>query len=479
MSTEYNVYTSPLVERFATREMAEIWSAQKKFSTWRRCWLALAEAEKELGLPITDEQIAELRAHLDDIDFAKAEAYEARTRHDVMAHIHALGEIAPTAKPIIHLGATSCYVGDNTDLILIRESLELVLAKAVATLARLKAFAREYRALPTLGFTHYQPAQLVTVGKRACLWAQDLVFDIEDLEALIARIKCRGVKGTTGTQASFLELFEGDHEKVRKLDQLVAEKLGFSASYPVTGQTYPRKVDTHVLQTLARLGESIHKWATDMRLLQNLKEIEEPFEKEQVGSSAMAYKRNPMRCERACALGRFLMAAPLHGQFTAATQWFERTLDDSAIRRLSLPEAFLAADGCINLYLNVMERPAVYPKVIEKRVWAELPFMATENIIMAGVKRGGDRQELHEAIRTHSHAAAAQVKEHGKDNDLLERLAQDPVIGMSMEEIRATLDVNKYIGRSPEQVDEFVAEFIDPILSRHADVPAVQSQVRV
>lgn len=479
MTENHDLYRSPLVERFATREMAAIWSAQKKFSTWRRCWLALAEAEQQLGLPITDEQIQELREHLEDIDFEKARDYESKTRHDVMAHIHALGDVAPKAKPIIHLGATSCYVGDNTDLILIRESLELLLGRAVATLQRLRDFALEYRELATLGFTHYQPAQLVTVGKRACLWAQDLVMDIEDIEASIQRLRCRGVKGTTGTQASFLELFEGDHEKVRKLDQLVAEKLGFSSSYAVTGQTYTRKVDTHVLQTLARLGESVHKWATDMRLLQNLKEIEEPFESTQVGSSAMAYKRNPMRCERACALARFLMTMPLHSQFTTATQWFERTLDDSAIRRLSLPEAFLAADGCINLYLNVMERPAVYPKVIEKRVWSELPFMATENIIMAGVKRGGDRQELHEVIRTHSHAAAAQVKEHGKENDLLERLAGDPAIGMSLEEIKSTLDLRKFIGRAPEQVTEFITAEVDPVLARNASRAVATSDVRV
>ncbi|MBI1317957.1 MAG: adenylosuccinate lyase [Candidatus Hydrogenedens sp.] len=479
MGAEHDVYISPLVERFATRDMAEVWGAQRKFSTWRRCWLALAEAEQELGLDITDEQIAEIRDHLQDIDFDKAAAYENQTRHDVMAHIHALGDIAPKAKPIIHLGATSCYVGDNTDLILIRESLEMLLAKAVSTLSRLKAFALEYADMPALGFTHYQPAQLVTVGKRACLWAQDLAMDVEDLADAIARLRCRGVKGTTGTQASFLALFDGDHDKVRKLDQLVAEKLGFPQSYGVTGQTYPRKVDTHVLQVLARLCESIHKWATDMRLLQNLKEIEEPFESTQVGSSAMAYKRNPMRCERACALARFVMVAPLHSQFTTATQWFERTLDDSAIRRLSLPEAFLAADGALNLYLNVMERPAVYPKVIEKRVWSELPFMATENIIMEGVKRGGDRQELHEVIRTHSHAAAAEVKQHGRENDLLERLAGDPAIGMSLDEIKATLDVRKFVGRAPEQVAEFIAAEVDPLLAAHAGLVGAQSDVRV
>ncbi|HIJ64662.1 MAG TPA: adenylosuccinate lyase, partial [Candidatus Hydrogenedentes bacterium] len=410
MTTEY---VSPLVERFATKEMVQLWSPQRKFATWRRCWLALAEAEQELGLPITDEQLDEMRTHIDDIDFEAARKFEHETRHDVMAHIHAFGLVAPKARPIIHLGATSCYVGDNTDLVLIREALELILTKAVNVLAKLAAFADQWKHLPTLGYTHYQPAQVVTVGKRACLWAQDMLLDIEDLEATLARLRCRGVKGTTGTQASFLELFEGDHEKVRHLDMLVALKLGFDSSYPVTGQTYPRKVDTHVLRVLAAIGESVHKFATDMRLLQNLKEIEEPFGKRQVGSSAMAYKRNPMRCERACALARFLMVVPLHSEFTAAVQWFERTLDDSAIRRLSLPEAFLACDGILNLYLNVMEAPAVYPKVIEKHLRAELPFMATENIIMACVKRGGDRQELHEIIRKHAQAAATRVKQEG------------------------------------------------------------------
>jgi len=472
-------YTSPLVERFATAEMTQLWSAQKKFSTWRRCWIALAEAEQALGLPITDEQLAEMRAQVDNIDFAKAAAYERETRHDVMAHIHAFGEVAPTAKPIIHLGATSCYVGDNTDLLLIREGLDIILGKAVAVLARLRNFALEYKDLATLGFTHYQPAQVVTVGKRACLWAQDLLLDIEDLERERARLRCRGVKGTTGTQASFMELFEGDSEKVRKLDQLVAEKLGFEASYPVTGQTYPRKVDTHVLRVLAGVGESAHKFATDLRLLQNLKEVEEPFEAKQVGSSAMAYKRNPMRCERICALARFLMVQPLHGQFTTAVQWFERTLDDSAIRRLSLPEAFLAADAILNLYLNVMENPKVYPKVIEKRLMAELPFMATENIIMAGVKRGGDRQDLHEAVRHHSHLAAAQVKEEGGENDLLDRLAADPVIGMGREEIDQVLDLRKFVGRAPQQVEEFIETELNPVLSRHQESGAIASDVRV
>ncbi len=472
-------YTSSLTERVATKEMSRIWGAQKKFSTWRRCWVALAEAEQELGLEISDAQIAEMRAHVDDIDFEKAAAYERQTRHDVMAHIHTFAEVAPLAKPIIHLGATSCYVGDNTDLILMRESLELLLSKAVNVLSRLKDFALKYKDLATLGYTHYQPAQTVTVGKRACLWAQDLLFDVLDIEDMLQRLRCRGVKGTTGTQASFMALFNNDSDKVRALDALVAKKLGFASSYPVTGQTYPRKVDTQVLRVLAGIGESIHKWGTDMRLLQNLKEIEEPFEKEQVGSSAMAYKRNPMRCERACALGRFLMVSPLHGGFTTATQWLERTLDDSAIRRISLPEAFLAADGALNLYLNVMENPAVYPKVIEKHLWAELPFMATENIIMAGVKRGGDRQELHEVIRTHSHAAAAQVKMEGKENDLLERLANDPVVAMSREEIDGILDLREFIGRAPEQTVEFMAEEISPVLERNRARLGVQSDVRV
>jgi len=474
-----DVYVTPLVERFATKEMATLWGAQRKFSTWRKCWVALAEAEKELGLPITDEQIAELRAHTDDIDFAKAEAYERKLRHDVMAHVHAYGDVAPKAKAIIHLGATSCYVGDNTDLILMREGLHIILAKAVNVLARLKAFALEYKDLATLGFTHYQPAQLVTVGKRATLWAQDLLFDVESIEVVMARLRCRGVKGTTGTQASFLELLDGDHAKVRKLDDLVAKKLGFTNSYPVTGQTYSRKVDTQVLQVLAGLGESVHKFGSDIRLLQNLKEIEEPFETDQIGSSAMAYKRNPMRSERACAIARYLMTAPLHSLFTAGTQWFERTLDDSAIRRISLPEAFLAADAILNLYLNIMERPAVYPKIIERRVRAELPFMATENILMACVKKGGDRQALHEVIRKHSQAAAAVVKQEGGDNDLLDRLAGDKAIGMSRAEIDQTLDLRAFVGRAPEQTVEFCAEFLDPVLKRHKDKLGLGSDVRV
>ncbi len=476
MTTEY---VTPLVERFATREMARLWSAQKKFTTWRRCWIALAEAEKELGLPITDAQLEEMRAHRDDIDFDTARRFERETRHDVMAHIHAFGEVAPNARPIIHLGATSCFVGDNTDMILIREALRIVLGKAVNVLSRLGEFAGKWKDLPMLGYTHYQPAQLVTLGKRACLWAQDVLMDIEDLDLLLRRLRCRGTKGTTGTQASFLALFEGDAEKVRRLDELVAQKLGFDGLYPVTGQTYPRKVDTRVLRVLAGIGESVHKFGTDMRLLQNLKEVEEPFAAKQVGSSAMAYKRNPMRCERACALARFLMVAPLHSEFTTAVQWFERTLDDSAIRRLSLPEAFLAADAVLNLYLNIMENPVVYPKVIEKHIRVELPFMATENILMACVKRGGDRQKVHEAIRRHAQAAARQVKEHGGENDLLERLAGDDTIGMTKSEIEAGLDPHRFVGRAPEQVEHFIADHIDPALEKYRDYLGLVSDVQV
>ncbi len=474
-----DVYLSPLVERFATSGMKALWSAQKKFSTWRRCWVALAEAEQELGLDISDAQLDALRAHIEDIDFEKAAAYEKEMRHDVMAHIHAYGDAAPEARAIIHLGATSCYVGDNTDLILMREGLELILDKVAATLNRLKAFSREYKDLATLGFTHYQPAQLVTVGKRACLWAQDLLLDGIAVEQALATLRCRGVKGTTGTQASFLALFNGDVDKVRELDQRVAAKLGFDASFIITGQTYPRKVDTQILNALAGIGESAHKFGTDMRLLQNRKEVEEPFETSQVGSSAMPYKRNPMRCERICALSRFLMTAPLHGAFTTATQWFERTLDDSAIRRLSVPEAFLAADAILNLYLNVMERPRVYPKVIEKHLWEELPFMASENILMHCVQRGGDRQALHEVIRRHAQTAGMRVKEEGADNDLIARLASEPAIAMSRDEIEALLDVRQFVGRAPQQVEDFITAEMDPFLERHAHRLDAMSDVQV
>jgi adenylosuccinate lyase len=458
--------------------MARLWSAEKKFSTWRRCWIALAEAEQALGLDITDEQIAEMKAHVNDIDFEAAQRYEKELRHDVMAHIHTYGEVAPKAKAIIHLGATSCFVGDNTDLVLLREGLELLLTKAVAVLGRLADFAEKWKDQPALGFTHYQPAQVVTVGKRACLWTQDLLMDIEALEGILKDLRCRGVKGTTGTQASFLKLFDGDSQKVRQLDALVAEKLGFEKSYPVTGQTYPRKVDSQALRVLAGIGESVHKWATDMRLLSNLKEVEEPFEAKQVGSSAMAYKRNPMRCERACALARFLMVSPLHAEFTAATQWFERTLDDSAIRRLSLPEAFLACDGILNLYLNVMENPVVHVKVIEKRLAEELPFMATENILMACVQQGADRQEVHEVIREHSVAAGAQVKEGGV-NDLLARLGSDDRIVLTQGDIEKLLDLREFVGRAPDQVTEFLADEVAPVAARHSQRSGATSDVRV
>ena len=474
-----DVYVSPLVERFATAPMKALWSAQKKFSTWRRCWVALAEAEQELGLDITDAQIAAMRAHIDDIDFEKAAAYEKETRHDVMAHIHAYGDVVPEARPIIHLGATSCYVGDNTDLILMREGLELVLDKLAAVLSRISRFALEHKDLATLGFTHYQPAQLVTVGKRACLWAQDLLLDGLQAEELLGRLRCRGVKGATGTQASFMALLGNDEEKVKALDRLVARKLGFDQSFTITGQTYTRKLDTQALNVLAGIGESAHKFGTDMRLLQNLKEVEEPFESSQVGSSAMPYKRNPMRSERICALSRFLITAPLHGAFTTAVQWFERTLDDSAIRRLSVPEAFLAADAVLNLYLNVMEAPRVYPKVIEKRLWSELPFMASENILMACVQRGGDRQTLHEVIRRHAQEAGRRVKEEGADNDLLERLAADPAINMTRDEMETALDVHRFVGRAPAQVVEFIAAEVEPFLKRHGSADAVISDVRV
>ena len=472
-------YVSPLVERFATVPMKTLWGAQKKFSTWRRCWVALAEAERELGLEITEAQVEALRAHIDDIDFEKAGAYEKETRHDVMAHIHTYGDAAPEARAIIHLGATSCYVGDNTDLILMREGLNLILDKVAATLSRLCRFALEYKDLATLGFTHYQPAQLVTVGKRACLWAQDLLLDGLQVERLLQDMRCRGVKGATGTQASFMALFNGDEEKVLALDRLVAQKLGFGRAFTITGQTYTRKLDTQVLNALAGIGESAHKFGTDMRLLQNLKELEEPFESTQVGSSAMPYKRNPMRSERICALSRFLITAPLHGAFTSAVQWFERTLDDSAIRRLSVPEAFLAADAILNLYLNVMEKPRVYPRVIEKRIWSELPFMASENILMACVQRGGDRQTLHETIRRHAQEAGRRVKEEGADNDLLERLAADPAIGMTREEMEKILDVRRFVGRAPAQVVQFIEEEVEPFLKRRSAYGEVSSDVRV
>lgn len=462
-----NTYESPFNARYASEEMQELFSPDMKFRTWRRLWIALAEAERELGLNITDEQIEQLKQFKDDINYEVAEQKEKEFRHDVMAHIHAYGEQCPDARGIIHLGATSCYVGDNTDVIIMTEALKLIRKKLVAVIGKLSEFAVEYKSLPTLGFTHFQPAQLVTVGKRACLWIQDLLMDLEDLEYVLQNIRLLGCKGTTGTQASFLDLFDGDHEKVRRLDMLIAEKMGFKKVFPVSGQTYSRKLDSRVLNVLSGIAQSAYKFANDIRLLQSLKEIEEPFEKKQIGSSAMAYKRNPMRSERICALARYVVIDALNPAITASTQWFERTLDDSANKRISIPEAFLAVDAILGIYINVSSGLVVYPKVIEKHVLEELPFMATENILMEAVKKGGDRQELHERIRIHSMEAGKQVKVEGKKNDLLERIAADKAFGMSYEELEAVLKPENYIGRSPEQVDEFIKEYVKPVLEKY------------
>lgn len=462
-----NTYESPFNARYASEEMQELFSPNMKFRTWRRLWIALAEAERELGLNITDEQIEQLKQFKDDINYEVAEQKEKEFRHDVMAHIHAYGEQCPDARGIIHLGATSCYVGDNTDVIIMTEALKLIRKKLVAVIGKLSEFAVEYKSLPTLGFTHFQPAQLVTVGKRACLWIQDLLMDLEDLEYVLQNMRLLGCKGTTGTQASFLDLFDGDHEKVRKLDMLIAEKMGFKKVFPVSGQTYSRKLDSRVLNVLSGIAQSAYKFANDIRLLQSLKEIEEPFEKKQIGSSAMAYKRNPMRSERICALARYVVIDALNPAMTASTQWFERTLDDSANKRISIPEAFLAVDAILGIYINVSSGLVVYPKVIEKHVLEELPFMATENILMEAVKKGGDRQELHERIRIHSMEAGKQVKVEGKKNDLLERIAADKAFGMSYEELEAVLKPENYIGRSPEQVDEFIKEYVKPVLEKY------------
>jgi len=472
-------YLSPLVERFATSEMVAIFSPRKKFTTWRRVWLALAEAQSELGLDITREQIEEMRRNLDTIDLEMARAKEREIRHDVMAHVHTYGAQCPMAKPIIHLGATSEFVNGNTDLILMREAMLVVQKRLVNVLQRLMEFAEKYREVPALGLTHFQPAQPVTVGKRAVLWAQDLLFDLDAVERWLADIRCRGAKGTTGTQASYLHLFDGDHDKVGRLDRLVAQKLGFSRTFPVTGQAYPRKVDTRTMTVLAGVGESAHKFATDMRLLQGLKEVEEPFGERQTGSSAMAYKRNPMRCERLCSLARHLMVAPVHASFTSATQWFERTLDDSAIRRIYIPEAFMACDAVLNLYLNVMENPRVYATMAARRLEMELPFLATETILMECVKRGGDRQKLHGVIRDHAMRAAQRVKEEGRENDLLERLAADPDIPLSGDEIRSLMDVRNFIGRAPEQVTEFVNAHLRPVMEKYAELLGAKSDVQV
>ncbi|HEV3344280.1 MAG TPA: adenylosuccinate lyase [Pirellulales bacterium] len=470
-------YDNPLIARYASAEMSRLWGPQRKFRTWRRLWVALAEAEAELGLPIREDQLAELRSHVDDVDLELAARYERKLRHDVMAHVHAYGDACPAARGIIHWGATSCYVTDNTDLLLMREALALVRDRLARVVDRLANFAGEHRSLACLAFTHFQPAQPTTVGKRACLWLYDLVQDLAEVEARIAGLKARGAKGTTGTQASFLELFGGDHEKVRRLDELVSRKMGFESSYPVTGQTYSRKVDSQLLATLSGIAQSAHKAATDLRLLQSMKEIEEPFEAEQIGSSAMAYKRNPMRAERICGLARFVMSLESSAAQTLATQWFERTLDDSANRRLTLPQAFLAIDAALILYQNVASGLVVYPKVIAQRLNEELPFMATENILMAAVGRGGDRQELHERIRRHSVAAAAVVKEQGGKNDLLDRLKQDPAFAGL--DFRSALDPARFVGRAPEQVDEFLAEVVAPIRARYAAVLKGDAEVKV
>lgn len=462
----HDLYDNPLISRYASREMSRMWSPQVRHATWRRLWVALAEAERELGLEITQAQVEELRAHTDDIDFAAAAAYEKRLRHDVMAHVHAYGDVCPTARAIIHLGATSCFVTDNADLLLMRQGLELLRSKLVVVIDRLAAFAIERRALPCLGFTHLQPAQPTTVGKRATLWCYDLVLDLEEIEHRLGQLKLRGVKGTTGTQATFLTLFNGDHAKVDALDQLVCRKMGFTESYAVTGQTYSRKVDAQVLDVLGGLAQSGHKFGTDMRLLQSRKELEEPFEKEQIGSSAMAYKRNPMRSERLCSLARFVMSLQSSAAQTMATQWMERTLDDSANRRLTIPQGFLASDACLMLYRNIVEGLVVYPQVIAKHLQEELPFMATEEILMAGVRGGGDRQDLHERIRVHSQDAGRQVKERGLANDLIERLQRDEAFAAI--DLTGTLDAARFVGRAPEQVDQFVAGVIEPIRQRYA-----------
>jgi len=460
-----NVYTSPLVERNASEQMASLFSAQRKFATWRKLWLELAKAQKKLGLDIRQTQINQMAKHLEDIDFNKAANYEKKFRHDVMAHIHTFAQAAPKAAPIIHLGATSCYVTDNTDLILMRQGLRIIASKAAAVINNLAKFAKKYRSMPTLAFTHYQPAQLTTVGKRATLWGNEFVMDLQEIENRIENIPFRGVKGTTGTQASFMELFNGNHYKVKMLDKMVAVAFGFKKVCPVTGQTYPRKIDTLIINSLALVAQSAHKFCNDIRLLANLKEMEEPFEKTQVGSSAMAYKRNPMRCERMTALARFVLSLASSPSMTASEQWLERTLDDSANRRIVIPEVFLAVDGILEILINVTAGLVVYPKVIASHINAELPFMATENILMAAVKAGGNRQQLHEKIRQHSQAAAAEVKLLGRENDLIERLKKDA--DFAKVDFNTVLNPKDYIGRAPQQVDEFVKEAVGPILRKY------------
>ena len=475
----YSEYISPLSQRYPSKEMKYLFSPEKKFTTWRKLWIALAEAEKQLGLDITDRQIKELRDNRENVNYREARAREKVVRHDVMSHVYAYGLQCPNAKGIIHLGATSCYVGDNTDLIIMRDALVLVRNKIINVLKNLADFALKYADMPTLAYTHFQAAQPTTVGKRATLWAHDLLLDLEDIDDLIDSLKLLGSKGTTGTQASFMELFDGDEEKCRRLDKIIAEKMGFKACYPVSGQTYSRKIDFKVLSVLSGVAQSAHKFSNDMRLLQHLKEIEEPFEKSQIGSSAMAYKRNPMRCERMAALANYVISDLNNAAVTSSTQWFERTLDDSANKRLSISEGFLAVDGILQLYMNVTANMVVYPKVIEKHIMAELPFMATENIMMDAVKAGGDRQELHEKIRVHSMAAGSVVKNEGKENDLLERIAADESFGLTLEQLKARMKPAEYVGRAPGQTREFVRDYLNPIFEENKDILGRQAQINV
>lgn len=472
-------YTTPLGERYASKEMQYIFSPDMKFKTWRKLWIALAESEKELGLNITDEAINELKEYAEDINYDVAKAREKEVRHDVMSHVYAFGQQCPNAKGIIHLGATSCYVGDNTDIILMTEGLKLVRKKLLNVMSELAKFADKYKGLPTLGFTHFQPAQPTTVGKRASLWLMELKLDLDDIDYMLDNMMLLGSKGTTGTQASFLELFEGNHEKVKQLEDKIAEKMGFDKYFPVSGQTYSRKMDTRVLNILAGIAASAHKFSNDIRLLQHLKEIEEPFEENQIGSSAMAYKRNPMRSERIASLANYVLTSAINPAITSSTQWFERTLDDSANKRISVPEAFLAVDGILDLYMNVVDGLVVYDKVITKRLMSELPFMATENIMMDAVKKGGDRQELHKKIRNLSMEAGANVKQKGEDNNLLELIANDPSFNLTLEELQKTMDPSKYVGRAPEQTEEFLRDVINPILEANKDELGLSAEINV
>ncbi|HQF13993.1 MAG TPA: adenylosuccinate lyase [Thermogutta sp.] len=476
-SDPYAMYDNPLVGRYASQEMSELFGPRRRIETWRRLWVILAESQAELGLPITEQQIAEMKSQISNIDWEKAAEYERRFRHDVMAHVHAFGDVCPSARGIIHLGATSCYVTDNTDLILMREGLKLIARRLAAAIDHLGTFAAKYRDLPCLSFTHFQPAQPTTVGRRACLWAYDFAMDLQEVEHRLSQLQARGVQGTTGTQASFLTLFNGDHEKVKKLNQLVCQKMGFPGSYVITGQTYSRKIDAQILATLAQIAATAHKVATDIRLLAHRKEIEEPFEKEQIGSSAMAYKRNPMRSERICGLARYVMSLEANTTLTHGVQWLERTLDDSANRRLVIPQAFLAIDAILILCCNVFSGLVVYPKVIEKNLLAELPFMMTEDILMAAVQAGGDRQELHERIRQHSHQVARKIKEEGGENDLIERLKADPAFAEV--NFESVTDPLKYVGRSREQVDEFIRDIVQPIRERYTGAKDLAAEVQV